>query len=548
MSLRHSLFLALLCTTAVCYGGWWGPPADKEATARVIFDRLVAARGAYAVPPPEFMLVTGKRSGAYCTAQAVVLEEAAFDVCAALGPDAEAALAGLLAHELIHYYAGHADEAPLGLVNTATDTTGGRRGAGAAAIEREADYLGGFLAHMAGFPTVEVMPRVLEGIYRAYRLPEELTDYPSLTERKALAERSHAQMQQLVAVFDMAGALTALERYGEAATYYTYLLREFQSREMHNNAGVLYLKAALPHFRAGTLTYVYPTELDLRSRLEPQTRGVAVDRATREFYLEEARKHFQRACLLDPDYAPGLLNLATTHALLAQSLTEQPAGEEAAAIATDRLLEAGIRARESLRLADKVGEARTTSDTRVLLGVLAALSGDSIEARTQFELAAANPAAVINQRILTTGTPPAAVPPRSDAPFVMEELIGGQPLVDMVRAAAGPKLSILVSGGEQRMTVTGHSSPVPHTTLFSHALDGGDNTLVVARVMPGYTGKTALEISLGDPGAHLVGEYGTPAYSVGTVRGELLVYPESKLVVEVRGGKVAGWFVYLTGG
>ncbi len=548
MTLRTIIIPALLCFTACCYGGPGIPPADKEATARAVFDRLVAARGAYAVPPPEFSLVSSKRSGAYCTAQTIVLEEAAFDVCAALGQDAEAALAGLLAHELIHYYAGHADGSPLGLVNSTINTTGGRRRAGATDAEREADYLGGFLAHMAGFPTVEVMPRVLEGIYRVYDLPEELTDYPSLPERKALAERSFAQMQQLVAVFDMAGVLTALERYGEAATYYTYLLREFQSREVYNNTGVLYLRAALPLFRPGSLTYVYPTELDLRSRLEPQTRGVAVDRATREFYLEEARKHFQRACLLDPDYAPGLLNLATTHALIAQSLTEQPAGEEAAAIATDRLLEAGIRARESLRLAEARGEARTASDARVLLGILAALSDDPATAHIQFSQAVAHPLAALNEHILTTGGLPAPVPPRGAPPFVMEELIGGQPLVEVLRAATGPKLAVLVSSGQQRMTVTAHSSPAPYTSLLSHTLDDGENQLVMVRVTPGYVGTTALEISLGDISAQVVKEYGTPAYTVGTVGGELLVYPDSKLVVEVRGGKVAGWCVYLTGG
>ncbi|MEL6277099.1 MAG: hypothetical protein AAFU03_18505, partial [Bacteroidota bacterium] len=159
---------------------------EKEAIARAIFERLVDARGDNRMPKPRFAFSKRKEKGAKFSGDLITLEEAAYDVCAALGDRKEAALAGLLAHEIIHYYEKHTWEN--GFINLVAGANRQEARNLRQSVkedldafkkdEIEADYMGGFLAHMAGYPTTEVMPDVLDGLYEAYELDSLLPKYP----------------------------------------------------------------------------------------------------------------------------------------------------------------------------------------------------------------------------------------------------------------------------------------------------------------------------------------------------------------------------------
>ncbi|MBB4080084.1 tetratricopeptide (TPR) repeat protein [Lewinella aquimaris] len=527
--------LLLLLLTGCLLLGAEGSAVEKEAIARTIFERLVAARGDASKPAPYFAFTSSKRSGARCEGNQVILEEAAYDVCTSFGPDAEAALAGMLAHEIVHYYAGHTDGGTaIGLVGDA----------GAAQQETEADYLGGFLAYLAGFPVANVMPRVLEAVYTAYDLPDALAGYPTLSERMALSERTFRETQQLITVFDMANVLTALDRHAEAALYFDYLLQIFPSREMYNNAGLVYARAALPLFQPATLTYVYPLELDLRSRLSGQTRGPVVDSLTRSFYLQTAGEHFERARLLDHDYAPALLNLASVHALLSASLLAGNPDSLSREVAGDRRMEATLRAREADRLAIRHGQGVTAANARVMLGILASLNDERDAAERHFSGAAESSLAVVNLSVLRNGKPPAATSGSRSGDFVMEERIAGRSIADLRMEAGTPHQEIQVSRGSFPIRLAILPPPDEHTSLLRHSANDGAQTLVVAATQFGYDGTTALEIAAGADRSAIVAEYGSPAYSLLTVGGELLVYPESRLIFSLRDGVLTYWMVY----
>jgi tetratricopeptide (TPR) repeat protein len=537
--MRHLLCLLLLLATTPLTA----TTSEKEAIARGVFERLVAARGDHSVPDPHFVLTTGKRSGARCEGNLIILEEAAYDLCVEFGEDRDAALAGVLAHELIHYYAGHVyGKEALALITTGDSGSDFAANEGPlTAQESEADYRGGFLAYLAGYPLANLVPRFLDRLYETYALPQRLAGYPDLDERKALAERNHERLRELVAVFEMANVLTALERFGEAATYYEHLLRAFPSREMHNNAGVVYARAALPFFPPTTLQYVYPIELDLRSRLEGQTRGIGVDPATRNFYLEEARKHFVRAHLLDPDYVPALINLASTHALLAASLTEGGVDSLTRAIAADHHLEAALRAREAIRLADGTGDPVSAVNAHLLLGILAALDSEETRVFEHFARAESSPLYSANWSVFRHGRLPPAPPAPASPPFVMQEQIGDRTLAEL--RSAPPASTSLLGSGSGRMKLSRLQISDPGVILMRHS-GGMGSDLTVAHLTREYSGASAMEISVGSTHKDILREYGAPAYGVTTLGGELLVYPESGIIFSLGGGAVSGWYLY----
>ncbi|CAH0999123.1 hypothetical protein LEM8419_00419 [Neolewinella maritima] len=518
----HLLYpILLLCLAAPLRA----TDTSKQAVAQAVFDRLVAARGDGRMAPPTLEFVQRKRSAARCEGSTVLLEEAAYDICTSLGQDAEAALAGILAHELVHYYQGHTRRGVAAALVRSPDGEAEQYSSSLLLYnEAEADYLGGFLAHLAGFPTVNVMPRVLDSIYRIYDLPTELSGYPTLSERKRVAEQTFLRLNELVSVFDMGNALTALERYAEAAAYYDFLLTDFQSREVYNNTGVLYLMAALPLFQPGTLRYDYPILLDLRSRLRTQSRSTTVDTETRDFYLREAIGHFQRAMLLDADYAPALVNLASAQALLGQSLLENDPNEEVRAVADDKLLEAGIHAREAARLARRLGEQRTVADALTVLGILTVLNGDTT--------------AVVPAGQATVDRSP------TEESFTMTEQLAGLSIVDIAGELPPDLPETVVASGGQRMTVTNFGDFAPYVTILRHTDATGQGQLLICRAEPGYTGRTAMEIGRDDTRVDVLREYGPPGYTLATVGGELLVYPKSQLVFSLRDGRVTSWWLY----
>ena len=479
----------------------------------------------------------------------VTLDEAAYDVCAALAEDGESALAGLLAHELIHYYEKHTWES--GFVRLigqddrqAAAPLGRAVKEDAYAItkdEIEADYQGGFLAHLAGYPTTTVMPRVLEGIYAAYNLPAEVPQYPPLRERQRIAEETHARLLRLIDVFDTGNLLTALRRYDEAVYYYDYLAERFPSREILNNTGVAYVQAAIPLFKPTTLTYVYPVELDLDSRLAAQTRSVGVQRQQREYLLKTALTYFQRAAILDPAYSTALVNRASAHALLAASMAEAPAGTDAEVVEDERIA-AGLYARRALRMATEQSEEITTANAHLVLAILAAEAGNDQAAATGFEKAGASPLYAINEAVRATGSLPE--PPSRPREFAAEEAIAGKTINELAGNLPEWTRTTVVSRSQPQLRLSTAENPETSVRVRYHEVRQSDDDLLFVSTTSGYSESTTLDVRLGSQTEEILDEYDEPDYRVPVAGGVLLVYRESGLLFHLKGDTLISWTIF----
>ncbi|MEZ4919188.1 MAG: hypothetical protein R2792_08790 [Saprospiraceae bacterium] len=240
--------------------------SDKFTHAQRIYEQLVNARGDFRNPVPDFVMTRSRNNVAWMNYQAnqIGLEEAAYDVCISMGDEADAALAFLLGHELSHFYEKHSWRREF--VSKFSDLKIGAKLQGvndSVLNETQADYLGGFLAYSAGFPVFKKGGELTRALYKAYGLPDQLPIYPHLDERVELSHRSAEQLDKLVDIYEMAKLLTIVGQYEEAAYYYQHVLKEYQSREVYNNAGVMSLLAAQAFLPSSDSSYILPIQLDM---------------------------------------------------------------------------------------------------------------------------------------------------------------------------------------------------------------------------------------------------------------------------------------------
>ena len=296
----------------------------KYQIAKRIFDDLIEAKGDKRMQVPDFIMSKKKRYVAWMDNKRsqIGFEELAYDVCISFEEDSLNALAALIGHEITHYYEKHAWGNDFATAFTDLNVSGTVK-SNAKSLdmkttnETEADYLGGFLAYSAGYQTFGVMPRLLVDVYTEYGLPDEIAGYPSLDDRSKLAVESEMKLEELIHVFDAANYMIVLQQHETVNEYYSYILKEFQSREIYNNAGVNAVLAAMQLFDRNDeqLKYAYPIQLDNETRMnKPKVRGEIYGFAEREEkrnkLLEQARYYFKQAYALDTDYATALINIA----------------------------------------------------------------------------------------------------------------------------------------------------------------------------------------------------------------------------------------------
>ena len=244
------------------------------------------SRGSLSAPPTS--LDECASLGSIRKKNAIGLEEDTYDLCVSLGADSLNALSFLMGHELAHYYKDHGWIGDFG--SGFTDLEVGqemkalrRDLSKLTEIETEADYFGGFFGYVAGYETLNAADRVLDQIYSTYGLDENLKGYPSLSDRKIIADRSREDLKALIPVFDAGNALLLLGNYIEAAGCFDHIAKSFPSREILNNAGVARALQALNLFESGEVAIRLPAGNRLRQSAEygrEVSRGGGQDRAS----------------------------------------------------------------------------------------------------------------------------------------------------------------------------------------------------------------------------------------------------------------------------
>lgn len=496
----------------------------KYEHALAVYNRLVQARGDFRFPVPTFSMRREERrvAGMDYGLLEIVLEEKAYDVCAGFGENAEGAIAFLLGHELTHYYEKHAWRR--GFVADYKDLQIGIQLdsiADAAANETEADYLGGFLAYSAGFGLFDKGGEVIGKLYEAYGLPKDLAGYPSLADRQTLGLRTAEKLARLVEVFDMANLLTAIGKYAEAYEYYRYIIMEYQSRELYNNLGVTAVLDALQYFNENELKFRFPVELDLESSA---TKGDGMVNV-RASLLQQAILHFDAAISLDPGYAPAYLNKASAFALLGDNSRAR--------------FYADTEARQA---ALKGNYQKTVLDIDILLGILDWREGKADKTEAAFKAAANAGSALAAHNLKILRDEPLGDETATFGGLPRPERIDGQNLAlvaDDVKVDR--KRSITISP-----FLAFHQNPAQgeNSRLFVNENSRTDELIFMHATGPGYQGKTARQIGLGDNRAAIVTAYGEPGRTVETPRGQIMVYKSTIFILGAE-GKLERWVNYL---
>jgi tetratricopeptide (TPR) repeat protein len=262
---------------------------------------LTETIGDYSQSLPEIVIRKEKRFGASYrrSENTIFIEQSAIDICASFGPHAKDALAFLLGHELTHYYQKH-DWKERGFTSFIAPKLIYREHIH---HEKEADTYAAFIAHLAGYNCIQIIPDLLDKIYLEYDLKgKKLNTYPSLEERKKTGKEICKMVQNLIDIYEMGNYMFALGKFEEALVSYEYLEKYVRFKELYNNIGLGALYAAISvanHKNA----FLYPLTLD------PSTPLRAPSNITREDLMKKAINAFAKATNYDANYFTSFLNL-----------------------------------------------------------------------------------------------------------------------------------------------------------------------------------------------------------------------------------------------
>ena len=298
-----------------------------------VFDQLITAYGS-AKSAPELLIIADKPKQIspakyYSSPKPIIKVDAyLFTVCRTFGKDSLNALSIVLSHELAHYYSDHtfcSDYAYAikdknkslvpALKNASLNEKIGK--------ETEADQKGFFYAAAAGFYPFELQAELIDKIYSAYQLPENLPGYPTKQQRKVIAKNAEEKAQELYAYFK--AGLKAMEekRYDDAITAFEMANSFIPFRENYNNIGVARVRKALglrlpdDIEKQFPLRFTYPIEIDNKSRLlNDRNRDLDDNEEVVIALLKSAQKDFEKSISLDANYTKGYINLACVFDLL----------------------------------------------------------------------------------------------------------------------------------------------------------------------------------------------------------------------------------------
>lgn len=180
--------------------------------------------------------------------------------------------------------------------------------------ELEADQWAFFYAYISGYKTNQVAPRLLDSIYKNYKLNDDLlSKYPKLAERKKYANDSYVKMKSMCEAFDFANLALIHGDYKLSIAIYETIRNEgFKSREIFSNLGLANLLCALKNKGYPEVDFVLPLQIDLDTRLNQDgTRGLG-DEFDFDELINIANENYNKAIKIDPEYFIGYFNLAIT--------------------------------------------------------------------------------------------------------------------------------------------------------------------------------------------------------------------------------------------
>lgn len=236
-----------------------------------VFNNIIYSIGNKHPKAPILVLKNSERSPASYDpdTKTINLEHKVLEICYSFGEDSLNALSYILAHELGHHYRNHGWMTHYASLDFSSEIDEKQEVSQQRVDdETEADLYAGFYAHLAGYNALSVAEEFLEKVYEEYNLPNAMSNYPTLEERKEIISKNKLDFELLNTIFETGNILLSLGEYSYSQELFEYILnRDFTSREIYNNLGLSYACQALSLNIENNFDVLIPFKIDLFSRL-----------------------------------------------------------------------------------------------------------------------------------------------------------------------------------------------------------------------------------------------------------------------------------------
>ncbi len=275
---------------------------SRRRVAQRVLNDLYISNGNHIYLKPTITITDDDENAALFLRRSnkIELSERLFDVCRSFEKDSLTALAYVLGHELAHVFQEDYE------VGNTSFLVYDKLHEDGLFYEESADVVGIFTAFLAGYDTRPILKDLIAHIYDEFELEENLTGYPSLSERQNTITKVNAMSTTLIDIYEGAAYLASIGQYELAAESYAYVERWFKGKEVYNNLGICKIKAALNIKSSNIFPFVLPFELEWTTRMsKPLASRGADDLTTEERKLfekliDEAIDYFSMAALMDP--------------------------------------------------------------------------------------------------------------------------------------------------------------------------------------------------------------------------------------------------------
>ena len=288
-----------------------------------VYNDIITAIGNTSPRAPNLVIKnTVSNPAAYYPGKNIIrIEEKLLNVCYTFGKDSLNVLSYILAHELAHHYQNHGYASRFATLDFSNEIDEKKeKSQQKIDDETQADIYAGFYSHIAGYDALSKAELFLDEIYNAYNLPDNLPNYPTLSQRKQIINENKKSFEKLRYLFDIANISMSLGKYTYSEKIFNYILNQnFTSREIYNNLGICYVNQALElNLEGKYFNLIIPFKMDISSRLQEPilTRGDMTDRDYAIILLKRASEEFNTALRLDPSYLIAKENLFYTNICL----------------------------------------------------------------------------------------------------------------------------------------------------------------------------------------------------------------------------------------
>jgi hypothetical protein len=524
------------------------PGYADEASTRKVFNKLIIVIGNSSVPKPTLSVRNNDLLVAKTFSSGeVLIGEQFIRNCSRFGSDSINAVACVLSHELVHYYMKHFWAQKFG--SAYVDSEWGQKISAdeeskkfLELYETQADQLGFYYAFSAGYKTWKLAEPLLDSVYGWYKLKENLEGYPSLAQRKVLAQTSASRFAELIPVFEMSNCLKVIsatclgDRQNALLDYssfgYEHLMSSnIQTAEMFNNIAVAKILKAQKYSSSIYAGLQLPVVLD-QSSMMYEASGTRGDDEQEKFLalMNEALESLDKALRLDEQYWPASVNKSLV--LL---------GLEKYGTCEDELDSKAVKAasKNNKWIASVISEIR---------GILYYSKGDSVKSREMFASAVklGSKSARLNEQIMMDMIPESGNQKNSVILSDSVEKWNGQKVYAGLKAYTIKSERVISYANTKAYMLLDSGAGYK---IFEVRKNVGFFPVNYVKIAMNYDqgATTSLGLKVGSSNADLLARYkNTDLKAYGTLY-TYWIYPLQNIVVMVdnTNNKVHGWFYYM---